>query len=156
MEQTTHSTQNTADFSQLSLEAREQQIAEIPAAGRDLFLVSAAHAVIHALAVLMPLIYPLIQTEYHLSYTQIGLIVAVPNAIGGFLQIIFGLLSRFVLRKVMLGVGGLFVGISTFFTGTIVGFWTLMLWTTLARIAGAPQHPVGSSYLTDRYGRKRH
>src|SRR5579872_4584316 len=156
MEQITHSTQNTADFSQLSLEAREQQIAEIPAAGRDLFLVSAAHAVIHALAVLMPLIYPLIQIQYHLSYTQIGLIVAIPNAVGGFLQIIFGLLSAYILRKVMLGVGNILVGVSTFFTGTIVGFWSLMIWSTISRIAGAPQHPVGSSYLTDRYGRKRH
>jgi len=153
MEQTTH---NTADFSQLSIETREKQIAEIPAAGRDLFLVSAAHAVIHALAVLMPLIYPLIQIQYHLSYTQIGLIVAIPNAVGGFLQIIFGLLSRYILRKVMLGVGNILVGISTFFTGTIVGFWSLMAWSTMSRIAGAPQHPVGSSYLTDRYGRKRH
>lgn len=153
MEQTTH---NTSDFSQLSIEAREKEIAEIPAAGRDLFLVSAAHAVIHALAVLMPLIYPLIQIQYHLSYTQIGLIVAIPNAVGGFLQIIFGLLSRYILRKVMLGVGNILVGISTFFTGTIVGYWSLMAWSMMSRIAGAPQHPVGSSYLTDRYGRKRH
>jgi MFS family permease len=153
MQQTTH---NTSDFSQLSIEAREKQIAEIPAAGRDLFLVSAAHAVIHALAVLMPLIYPIIQIQYHLSYTQIGLIVAIPNAVGGFLQIIFGLLSRYILRKVMLGVGNILVGISTFFTGTIVGFWSLMAWSMISRIAGAPQHPVGSSYLTDRYGRKRH
>jgi MFS family permease len=72
------------------------------------------------------------------------------------LQIVFGLLSRFLLRKMMLGVGNILVGISTFFTGTIVGFWSLMIWSTISRIAGAPQHPVGSSYLTDRYGRKRH
>jgi FSR family fosmidomycin resistance protein-like MFS transporter len=153
MGQTTH---NSTDFSEVSIEAREKEIAEIPDAGRDLFLVSAAHAVIHALAVLMPLIYPLIQIQYHLSYTQIGLIVAIPNAVGGFLQIIFGLLSRYILRKVMLGVGNILVGISTFFTGTIVGYWSLMAWSTMSRIAGAPQHPVGSSYLTDRYGRKRH
>ncbi|MHB8600725.1 MAG: MFS transporter [Ktedonobacteraceae bacterium] len=153
MERTTH---NSTDFSEVSIEAREKQIADIPNAGRDLFLVSAAHAVIHALAVLMPLIYPLIQIQYHLSYTQIGLIVAIPNAVGGFLQIIFGLLSRYILRKVMLGVGNILVGISTFFTGTTVGYWSLMTWSTISRIAGAPQHPVGSSYLTDRYGRKRH
>jgi MFS transporter, FSR family, fosmidomycin resistance protein len=140
----------------VSIDTREAEIAGIPAAGRDLFLVSAAHAVIHALAVLMPLIYPIIQIQYHLSYTQIGLIVAIPNAVGGFLQIIFGLLSRYILRKVMLGVGNILVGISTFFTGTIVGFWSLMTWSMISRIAGAPQHPVGSSYLTDRYGRKRH
>lgn len=150
MEQTTR---NHADISGASV---EEQIAAIPAAGRDLSLVSAAHAVIHAVAVLMPLIYPIIQVEYHLSYTQIGLIVAIPNAVGGFLQIVFGLLSRYLLRKMMLGVGNILVGISTFFTGTITGFWSLMAWRMMANMAGAPQHPVGSSYLTDRYGRKRH
>jgi len=28
----------------------------------------------------------------------------------------------------MLGVGNILVGISTFFTGTIAGFWSLMVW----------------------------
>jgi MFS transporter, FSR family, fosmidomycin resistance protein len=134
----------------------EKQVAAIPAAGRDLTLVSAAHAVIHALSVLMPLIYPIIQVEYHLSYTQIGLIVAVPNLVGGLIQVVFGLLSRYFLRKVMLGAGNILVGVSTFFTGTIIGFWSLMTWSMLSRLASAPQHPVGSSYLADRYGRNRH
>src|SRR5579863_7769349 len=148
--------QTTRNGPAVSLTSIDEQVAAIPAAGRDLTLVSAAHAVIHAISVLMPLIYPLIQLEYHLSYTQIGLIVAIPNIVGGFLQIVFGLLSRYILRKVMLGVGNILVGISTFFTGTIAGFWSLMSWSMMSRIAGAPQHPVGSSYLTDRYGRKRH
>ena len=153
MEQTTRPYTN---LTQATSDTLEEQIIAIPAAGRDLTLVSAAHAVIHAVSVLMPLIYPIIQAEYHLSYTQIGLIVAIPNAVGGLLQIGCGLLSRYVLRKVMLGIGSIFVGISTFFTGTIAGFWSLMVWRMASQIAGAPQHPVGSSYLTDRYGRKRH
>jgi FSR family fosmidomycin resistance protein-like MFS transporter len=153
MEQTTRS---ASPLTQPELDTLDEQITAIPAARRDLFLVSGAHAVIHAMTVLMPLIYPIIQVEYHLSYTQIGLIVAIPSVIGGFLQLFFGLLSRYILRKVMLSVGNILVGVSTFFTGTISGFWTLMLWRTCANIAGAPQHPVGSSYLTDRFGRKRH
>ena len=146
----------TQDVAEVTQSHNEEQILAIPAAGRDLTLVSAAHAIIHAVAVLMPLIYPFIQKEYNLSYTQIGLIVAIPNLVGGFLQIVFGLLSRYILRKVMLGVGSILVGVSTFFTGTITGYWSLMLWSLLSRIAGAPQHPVGSSYLSDRFGRKRH
>lgn len=153
MEQTTRS---ATPLTQPELDTLDEQITAIPAAKRDLFLVSGAHAVIHAMTVLMPLIYPIIQVEYHLSYTQIGLIVAIPSLIGGFLQLFFGLLSRYILRKVMLSIGNILVGVSTFFTGTISGFWTLMLWRTCANIAGAPQHPVGSSYLTDRFGRKRH
>src|SRR5579863_2156725 len=138
MEQTTH---KLAELSPTEREALEAQIDTIPAKGRDLFLISAAHAVIHATTVLMPLIYPIIQVEYHLSYTQIGLIVAIPSVVGGFLQIVFGLLSRFILRKVMLGIGNICVGLSTGLIGTISGYWTLMLWTMLSRISGAPQHP---------------
>ncbi|WP_376796156.1 MFS transporter [Thermogemmatispora sp.] len=134
----------------------EEQVVAVPAAGRDLFLVSTAHAFIHAITVLMPLVYPLIQQEYHLSYTQIGLVVALPNALGGFFQVAFGLVSRYVLRKVLLGVGAILGGLSTLLTGTINGFWPLMTWSTAFRLATAPQHPVGSSYLTDRYGQRRH
>src|SRR6516162_2515877 len=101
--------QSIRDVDKVTQSIEEEQILAIPAAGRDLTLVSAAHAVIHAVAVLMPLIYPFIQKEYNLSYTQIGLIVAIPNAVGGFLQIVFGLLSRYILRKVMLGVGSILV-----------------------------------------------
>jgi FSR family fosmidomycin resistance protein-like MFS transporter len=107
MEQTTRS---ATPLTQPELDTLDEQITAIPSTRRDLFLVSGAHAVIHAMTVLMPLIYPIIQVEYHLSYTQIGLIVAIPSAIGGFLQIFFGLLSRYILRKVMLGVGNILVG----------------------------------------------
>lgn len=148
MEQSTR-----ADGAQTSI---EEQRTTIPSSRRDLTLVSTAHAFIHATTVLMPLIYPFIQAEYHLSYTQIGLIVAIPNAVGGLIQVVFGLLSRYILRKVMLGVGNILVGLSTALTGTTAGFWSLMTWSMLSRLAAAPQHPVGSSYLTDRFGRKRH
>jgi hypothetical protein len=81
--------QSTRDVAEITQSNEEEQILAIPAARRDLTLVSAAHAVIHAVAVLMPLIYPFIQKEYDLSYVQIGLIVAIPNAVGGFLQLVF-------------------------------------------------------------------
>jgi hypothetical protein len=51
----------TQDVAEVTQNHDEEQILAIPAAGRDLTLVSAAHAVIHAVTVLMPLIYPFIQ-----------------------------------------------------------------------------------------------
>jgi FSR family fosmidomycin resistance protein-like MFS transporter len=125
------------------------------AANRNLVLVSAAHAVIHATAVLMPLIYPIIQRLYHLSYTEIGLVIAISNFVGGFLQFGFGLLSKYIMRKVMLGIGNILVGISVALTSTITGFGTLMGWSVLNRIAGAPQHPVGAGLLSHVFTQKR-
>ncbi len=57
--------QSIRDVAEVTQGKSEEQILAIPAAGRDLTLVSAAHAVIHAVAVLMPLIYPFIQKEYN-------------------------------------------------------------------------------------------
>ncbi len=48
--------QTSSSFEEVSQTNVEEQILSIPAAGRDLTLISAAHAVIHAVTVLMPLI----------------------------------------------------------------------------------------------------
>lgn len=151
MEQTKH---NLSNLSAVEHDALEEQILSIPAAGRDLTLVSAAHAVIHALSVLMPLIYPIIQVEYHLSYTQIGLIVAIPNAVGGLLQIIFGLLSRYILRKVMLGLGNVTTYVPLYLqnirhlNGTTISiFFTILL-------VGSVLGPLLGGRLSDLVGRR--
>lgn len=121
----------------------------------NLSVVSAAHAVIHATVVLMPLVYPILHVEYHISFTEIGLLVAIPSFIGGMLQLVFGYLGRYLARKTMIGVGNLLVGASMFLTGTAASYPAFMTWTILGRIGGAPQHPVGSALLTDTFGRSR-
>ncbi len=122
----------------------------------NLTSVSGAHAVIHATVVLMPLVYPILRQEYDLSYTQIGLLVAIPSFIGGFLQLLFGYLGRYVSRKLMLGVGNLVVALSMFFTGLVTTFGGFLGWSIVRGVGGAPQHPVGSSLLTDSLGKERH
>jgi FSR family fosmidomycin resistance protein-like MFS transporter len=122
----------------------------------NLSVVSAAHAVIHATVVLMPLVFPILHSRYHISYFEIGLLVSVPSFIGGMLQLVFGYLGRYLARKTMIGVGNLLVGATMFLTGTTTAYPGLMLWSILGRIGGAPQHPVGSALLTDSFGDKRH
>ena len=122
----------------------------------NLTSISGAHAVIHATVVLMPLVYPILQQEYHLSYTQIGFLVAIPSFIGGFLQLMFGYLGRYVSRKLMLGIGNLVVALSMFFTGFATTFGGFLGWSVVRGVGAAPQHPVGSSILTDSLGKERH
>lgn len=121
----------------------------------NLSVVSAAHAVIHATTVLMPLVYPILHDTYHISFTEIGFLVAIPSFIGGMLQLAFGYLGRYLARKTMIGVGNLLVGASMFLTGTATSYSAFMSWTILGRIGGAPQHPVGSALLTDTFARDR-
>lgn len=125
------------------------------AARANLVAVSAAHAVLHANVVLLPLIYPILRDQYHLSYTQIGLLVTIPNIVGGLLQVVFGYLGRYVSRKALIGIGNLLVGVSMFLTGVSGSYSGFLGWGVLRNIAGAPQHPVGSALLTDTFGRRR-
>jgi FSR family fosmidomycin resistance protein-like MFS transporter len=121
------------------------------AAWTNLSVVSAAHAVIHATVVLMPLVFPILHSQYHISYTQIGLLVSIPSFIGGMLQLAFGYLGRYLARRTMIGVGSLLVGASMFLTGTTTAYSGFMGWSILGRVGGAPQHPVGSALLTDSF-----
>ena len=126
------------------------------AAWANLTSVSGAHAYIHATSVLMPLVYPILQRQYGFSYTEIGLLVAVPSFVGGLLQLAFGYLGRYLARKAMIGVGNLVVAASMFLTGLATTFPAFMSWGVLRNLGGSPQHPVGSSILTDSFGEQRH
>ncbi|HKT37806.1 MAG TPA: MFS transporter [Ktedonobacterales bacterium] len=127
-----------------------------PAAARaNLITVGAAHAVIHGVSILMPLIFPILHTQYGFSYTEIGLIGTVSGLAGGVLQVVFGYISRVVPRKVLIGVGNLIVALATFLTATAVTFVPWLGWSALRRVGGAPQHPAGNSILTDSYGPRR-
>jgi MFS family permease len=127
-----------------------------PAAARaNMITISAAHAVLHGVSILMPLIFPILHDQYGFSYTQIGLIGTVSGLAGGLLQLVFGYLSRSVPRKVLIGVGNLVVALATFMTATAVTFLPWLGWSSLRGVGGAPQHPAGNSILADSYGARR-
>ena len=125
------------------------------ASATNLSVVSGAHAVIHATVVLMPLVFPIIQQQYHISYTEIGLLVSVPSLVSGLLQFGAGYLGRYMTRKAMIGFGNLIVGLSMFLTGTAASYPAFMSWQLLRSVGSAPQHPVGSSLLTDTVAPQR-
>ncbi|MBI3913635.1 MAG: MFS transporter [Chloroflexi bacterium] len=120
-----------------------------------LTMVSLAHAVNHAYATLMPLIYPIILNEYRLSYTDLGVMVGVANAVGGLMQLTFGYMRQFIERRVVLGGGQALMGLSAALTGIAPNFPVFFAGNILARIGGSPQHPVGSSILSDQFDPRR-
>jgi MFS family permease len=133
------------------------ELAALPPADAraNLITISAAHAVLHGVSILMPLIFPILHDQYGFSYTQIGLIGTVSGLAGGLLQLVFGYLSRSVPRKVLIGVGNLVVALATFMTATAVTFLPWLGWSSLRGVGGAPQHPAGNSILADSYGARR-
>ncbi|MFI5274810.1 MAG: MFS transporter [Ktedonobacterales bacterium] len=127
-----------------------------PAAARaNLITVGAAHAVLHGVSILMPLIFPILHDRYGFSYTQIGLIGTASSLAGGILQVVFGYLSRVIPRKVLIGAGNLVVAVATMLTATGTTFAPWLGWSVLRGVGAAPQHPAGNSILTDSYGTSR-
>ena len=114
-------------------------------------LVSTAHAMSHAYGALLPLIIPSFITDLQLTYTQVGLIFSLSNLVWSPLQLGFGVLGRYCSRKLMLGFGHICQGVAIIGTGMVHGFADLLSWRVIARIADAPQHPIGNSLISQSF-----
>ena len=126
-----------------------------PAAGLTLSLLALGHAVIHAQAALMPLIYPIVIVEFGLVERDIGLFIAVTTAIGGSMQLLYGFLTRYVARPTLLAGGQIVFGTGLLLAGLAQSVIHLLASISLARIGSSPQHPVGNALLSDAFPESR-
>jgi MFS family permease len=122
---------------------------------RTLWLLSIAHAVNHAQAVVLPLIYLRIVDEFGLNIETIAYLSAVGAFSSGMVQLSFAHLTRVVSRRRLLGLGGLLFGggfVAQAFAG---GFPTFAIANIASRIGGSPQHPVGNGLLAEQFPANR-
>lgn len=103
----------------------------------------------------MPLIYPAVMDEFRLSYTDIGLLVGVTSLVGGFLQLVHGFLTRYILRKVLLSAGQIIMGLSMALIAFSNTYGLFFLNNLLARVGASPQHPVGIGILSERFSARQ-
>jgi MFS family permease len=121
-----------------------------------LLSISGTHAVIHAYSTLLPLIYPIALTELHFSVLALGIMVAVANLAGGFLQLGAGAVTRIMRRHTLIGIGALVMALAAVITAAATNFLQFAAGNVLRSIATSPQHPIGNSLLSDLYSRARH
>ena len=129
--------------------------AKIGGASMVVGLVSMAHAISHAYGALLPLILPALREELGLTYTQIGLMFTVSNLVWSPLQLGFGVLGRYVSRKLLLGIGHICQGLAVVGTGLTQSFGDLMAWRVASRIADGPQHPIGNALISQGFSVER-
>ena len=120
-----------------------------------LALLALSHAVIHAQSALMPLIYPIVIVEFALNARDIGLFIAVTTAVGGSMQLLYGFLTRWVARPLLLGGGQLLFGTGLLISGLTHSVGQLLGAISVARVGSSPQHPVGNALLSDLYPPER-
>src|SRR5436853_7667945 len=122
---------------------------------RTLWLLSIAHAVNHAQAVLLPLVYLQILTEFHVTLGDVATLAAAGAFASGIVQLSFAKLTRVVSRRVLLGSGGILFGGGFVAMAAAPGFSSFAAVHGLAVMGGAPQHPVGNGLLAEQFPEAR-
>jgi FSR family fosmidomycin resistance protein-like MFS transporter len=118
---------------------------------RTLWLLSAAHAVNHAQAALLPLVYLAIIPEFGISAGAIALLAAAGNIAAGTLQLAYGAIARFASRRAVLAVGGLIFGGGMAAQAAAPNFTAFSIANIVSRLGATPQHPVGNGLLAEQF-----
>lgn len=121
----------------------------------SLWLLSIAHAVNHAQAVVLPLIYLKITDDFHIGVDTIAFLAAGGAFAAGIVQLSFASLTRLVSRRRLLGAGGLLFGGGFVAQAFTSAFPTFAVANVLSRIGGSPQHPVGNGLLAEQFPLER-
>jgi MFS family permease len=123
--------------------------------GRSLGLLSAAHAVNHSFAVLLPPIFLAIIDEFGITVQSVAFLAAAGSIAAGLVQLSYAELTRNVSRRRLLGLGGVLFG-GGFAAMALAGnFLAFSLANIAARIGTSPQHPVGNGLLAEQYPPER-
>lgn len=123
--------------------------------GRSLGLLSAAHAVNHAFAVLLPPIFLAIIDEFGVTVQSVAFLAALGSLASGLVQLSYAELTRHVSRKRLLAAGGVLFGGGFAAMSLATSFATFAIPNVAARIGGSPQHPVGNGLLAEQYPAER-
>lgn len=103
----------------------------------------------------MPLVYAMVIVEFGLSERDIGAFIAVTTAVGGAMQLLYGVVTRYVARPALLAGGQLVFGAGLLFGGLASSFGHLMAAISLTRVGASPQHVVGNALLSDVFPPER-
>ena len=122
---------------------------------RSLWLLSIAHAVNHAQAVVLPLIYLQITKDYDVGVETIAFLAAFGSFASGAVQLSYASLTRRFSRRKLLGAGGLLFGGGFVAQAFATTFGMFSVANVLSRIGGSPQHPVGNGLLAEQFPPER-
>ena len=122
---------------------------------RSLGLLSVAHAINHAQAVLLPLVFLKIVDEFGVGVEAVVFLAAIGSFLSGLLQLSYAGLTRVVSRRRLLGAGELLFGGGVALQALATSFITFAIPNIAWRIGGSPQHPVGNGLLAEQFPPER-
>jgi MFS transporter, FSR family, fosmidomycin resistance protein len=115
---------------------------------RTIGLVSAAHFVSHYYILLLPPLFAFIRADYGVSYTELGLAIAIFNVVSAAFQTPTGfLIDRFGARLIL--IAGLVLGASAVLVmGLVPSFGVLIAMMALNGLANTVYHPADYAILS--------
>ena len=126
--------------------------AAAPRSFKDVWLISAGHAFTHWYTATFYLLLPLIGKELGLSYTEIGMIMAIQNGVGALSSIPGGMVVDMVGKKGYLMAISLFwVGFPYALMSLTHSYWMLLVCVTLVGIGNNIWHPTAIPTLAWQY-----
>lgn len=123
--------------------------------GRTLWLLSIAHAVNHAQAVLLPLIFLRIIDEFGVGVQEVTFVAAAGAIASGVIQASYAFLTRRMSRRPILAIGGLLFGLGFAAQAAASSFTSFAVTNIISRVGGSPQHPVGNGLLAEQFPPER-
>lgn len=103
----------------------------------------------------LSVLYPAIMLDLNLNYTQLGVMTGIATVVSGFLQMMWSLLTRFVSRRILLGIGNILISAGCVAMGGANRLTELISGNVLSGSGGAAQHPIATSIITRKYPRER-
>ena len=120
----------------------------------QLTVVSFSHAVQHFYPAGLAVAYPFVVSSLHVSYGLLGLVLGIAGVVGGLLQGLAAMASRFSAR-LLLSVQNFGLAVSSVLGAVAPGFALFGAARCVGNAVSWPQHPVGSAVLTRRFPTRR-
>lgn len=109
---------------------------------------SATHAIIHVSNSIYPILLPLLQEEFNLTYSQLGLMVSIPTLFRVVASIPCGYLADRFTSKHIIALSFLIQIVSSLIVAWSSDPWTLVLSISLLSLTFTMYHPASLSYTT--------
>jgi MFS transporter, FSR family, fosmidomycin resistance protein len=107
-------------------------------------LILLSHAVVDASQNILPVVLPLLQDRFGLTYSQVGLAAALLTISSSMIQPVFGWISDRWGTQWFLPTGIVWTSIFMGAVGLVSNYWTLLLVLTLTGVGTAAYHPVAA------------
>lgn len=118
-------------------------------------IVNLSHALNHAQSTMMAVLYQPMSHELGFGPFEIGMLqTAYQIAAQGF-QVVYGLLTQYVKRSVLLGLGNIFLGAFAAVGALVGAYWQLLVLRVCSAAGSSPQHPVGSAILVSYFDKAK-